>query len=113
MRDYIFRVWDKTLGKMITQDATDRIDKCVTYWELHIKVILMQYIGMKDKHGKKIFEGDIVFSKDWNPTHFEVIFCEGSFGFTRDSLDGYTNDPQYLDKFEVVGNKYENPELLE
>jgi uncharacterized phage protein (TIGR01671 family) len=97
--------------------------------------ILMQFTGLKDKNGKEIYEGDIVRSH-WNDTNGEISFGEYEWSedndvfyrgcgfhwrnehfdhvgtktikclpFGRD-VEGTTN------KFEVIGNVYENPELL-
>jgi len=72
---------------------------------------LMQFTGLKDKNGKEIYEGDIVKSEAWSPSTYEVGFREGAFCFYReDSL--YANNPEYLFKFEIIGNIYENPELI-
>jgi uncharacterized phage protein (TIGR01671 family) len=74
-------------------------------------VILMQYTGLKDKNGKEIYESDIV-NIDYGNTivRAEVEYCICGFRGTTDSdaweLDGYVN-------IEIIGNIYENPELLE
>ena len=64
-----------------------------------------QYTGLTDKNGKKIFEGDIV--KISNDEIFEVKYEDG--GFTAGLFLG---DWDY-GHVEVIGNIYDNPELME
>jgi hypothetical protein len=85
------------------------------------KIELMQSTGLKDKNGKEIFEGDIVQFEDcYTETDFLYVntgiveWSQGSFTITnRDSvlmedlLDGDSLDVT------IIGNIYENPELLE
>ena len=88
---------------------------------------LMQFTGLHDKNGKEIYEGDIVkinahsydfgFEKD---RIGEIRFIEGCFGFYKQLSEkeylfnelstefGYGE----LEYYEVIGNIYENPELL-
>lgn len=82
-------------------------------------VIFMQYTGLKDKHDKDIYEGDILRVYDcdnlpMNDELFEVIFLKGFFGCSwikdREALIDYLND--YCRESEVIGNIYENGELL-
>ena len=88
---------------------------------------LLQYAGLKDKNGKEIYEGDILELRA-NPFNkkrdlFQVVFKDGGF---RDEWNNYIG--QYLppdirnrqggrvrlnEACEVVGNIYENPELIE
>lgn len=84
-------------------------------------IILMQSTGLRDKIGKEIFEGDIVQFEDcYEVSDFLYIntgiieWCQGGFHVTnRDSvlmedlLDGDSLDVT------IIGNVYENPELLE
>lgn len=70
---------------------------------------LMQYTGLKDMRGKEIYEGDILF-ESFSEEYFKVVFENGSFRAEddKDSLDL----EDYAHICEVVGNIYENPELL-
>ena len=71
---------------------------------------LTQFTGLRDKNGKEIFEGDVV--KDSTPftteTVGEVVY-EGA-QFCLD--DEYGTPMHYGDNYKVIGNIYENPELL-
>ena len=76
---------------------------------------LLQYTGIKDKNGNEIYEGDIVEYID-NPTNmssgtFEVIFHNGFIGIESDTRINLYDIESYWIK--IIGNKFENPELLE
>ena len=89
-----------------------------------------QYTGLKEKNGKEIFEGDIIKSYYANAQKKEfietVVFFRGQFvaesrtnnGVCHAKIaDGVKHLPRdksvYMTECEVVGNIYENPELLE
>ena len=78
--------------------------------------IWMQFTGLKDKNGKSIFEGDIIINKlDINDVTSHdgvstVTWEEGAFyarGNNHCNLAG-----GYFSYFEVIGNIYENPNLI-
>ncbi len=90
---------------------------------------LMQFTGLKDKNGKEIYEGDILSFCDrighvlWNGFNFDVtqnplnqdesLGYKISIGLTKSFhelylLDSNSSKPDY----EIIGNIYENPELL-
>lgn len=98
------------------------------------KPSIMQYTGLKDSNGKEIYEGDIVRyclgsgkSDEWPPSIDYISYIaekcgEPSFDFGKkraetypDDLLYYSNDLRYyLEEgfLEVIGNIYENPELM-
>ena len=79
-------------------------------YELHEYKELVQYIGVKDINGKEIYEGDIIKSANGNGI---VIFKYGSFYYDLiKPIDPMLmiNGAIYWDK--VIGNIFENPDLL-
>src|SRR5699024_4737643 len=93
---------------------TERTDK-----EKLDNLILMQYTGLKDKNGTEIYEGDIL-STDLDRPYLIVEFRNGAFMFQchdngKDYYDfmATTGENSNFTKYhEVIGNIYENPELL-
>ena len=81
-------------------------------YEKELKI--MQYTGLKDKNGKEIYEGDVLSNgNDEKP--YKVIFENGSF---RAEFEGDFEEYSFYlidivaQHCEIVGNIYENPELL-
>lgn len=114
MREIKFRVWDKLNKEMNNIESINfqerRVYKNdVSYLNFN-NTELMQCTGLKDKNGKEIYEGDILF-ESFREEYLKVVFENGSF---RAEADGYSLDLEdYDDICEVVGNIYENPELME
>lgn len=85
-------------------------------------IILMQSTGLKDKNGKEIFEGDIIrYNIDVvdikrHPTlgFYTVLYGREAFFGDGMSIDDFEEDVKEFSKTaEMIGNIYENPELLE
>lgn len=124
MREIKFRAWNNVQEVMLPVENIDFRNDLITFNEddnsltdTFEMITLMQYTGMKDKNGKEIYEGDIVGRLHMRA---EVIFEDGSFRFKW--LDKITkrvrkyNEPMFKNTnivFEVMGNIYENKELLE
>nr|DAO19548.1 MAG TPA: YopX protein [Caudoviricetes sp.] len=76
---------------------------------------IMQSTGLFDKHGKEIFEGDIVkMAKDVysEPTYYEIVRHRGGAYRLESNQHGCELWLRHTN-CEVIGNIYENPELLE
>lgn len=67
--------------------------------------------NLPDRNGEEIYEGDVVKSEMWTPQVYQVGFNRGGFCFFNEGAT-YAHDCKYLESFEVIGNIYENPELL-
>ena len=80
--------------------------------------VLMQYTGVKDKNGKEIYEGDIVEIEEYGTG--KVVFDEGMFQYhpligkweIEPGISCLAIYPVTTAQVEVLGNIYENPELL-
>jgi len=124
MREIKFRAWDKKFKKMIIPDAVWKSGDISYDTRFYSKddIILIQCTGLKDKNGEEIYEGDIV-------ERYGVLY-QVKFGQFVD-VKGYCQCGFYLYDFEediilgnlgysfiednplkVIGNIFENPELL-
>lgn len=149
MREIRFRAWDKELVVMRSweylrennfnynrewyRDNTGE-DKPNDIWS-DDDLTPEQFTGLKDRHGREIYEGDIVVYRRnrsiYRPlpydSYSEVCFGEYAFGeyenachgygwYLRDitdSPDGACIGPDTSDLYEVAGNIHENPEMLQ
>lgn len=123
----IGNVWDEDNyhAHMIWIDAKDVDYERESGWmnfDEHSNIELMQYTGLKDKDGADIYEGDIlkVFVLDSKGPHAKVKLKNGIFGIEDDMFGygfykGHYSLHQILSRYdaEVIGNIYENPELME
>ena len=127
MREIKFRAWVKGRKAIFEVILINYVSKKVTYLLERVghllsirdakfyDVELMQYTGLKDKNNKEIYEGDIL-SDGNNEKPYKVIFENGSF---RAEFEGDFEEYSFdlidvvAQSCEVVGNIYENSELME
>lgn len=130
MREIKFRAWNKLTNKMYSHKDLEDVLVNLTkndfisgiFLPLNSDNELMQYIGIEDEGEKEIYEGDIVKRIDRTPIAQMygkevigvVVFTEGSFSLN--THEGYylmnNNRLSNLCSYKVIGNIYENPELL-
>lgn len=132
MKDIKFRVWLEEIKTM------QHSDKLSFFFKDYEGTPIMQFIGLKDKNGKDIFEGDIVDSRiddpEWTCHSYNIVtdgwyvWNDGEYehhiyGIHKRSTYVNSSDPcepfEHQDSrlpgntvIEVVGNIYENPKLL-
>lgn len=134
-RELRFRVWDKEYGDWILEDDIAISNGGILIYGhggiiggWHIpsdqdNLIIQQYTGLKDKNGKEIFEGDII-KEIWNENQpygynpdeireeeniFIVKYSPPSFDFPK-----IRHEQIVIEDYsrEIIGNIFENPELL-
>lgn len=126
-----YRAWDKETQTMLDVSLIDFKKSVLVgeHWDFgetnfinFDDIHLMQSTGLKDKNGKEIFEGDIIrYNIDVvdikrHPTLGFYTVLDGREGFFGDgmSIDDFEEDAKEFSKTaEIIGNIYENPELLE
>lgn len=124
-----FRAWDKTTSKLHVVNGIYCDNKKIHYIDDNRvrfvgfdNVIIMQSTGLFDKNGQEIFEGDVI-------TNGKDVMCmkrhntlgfyaeqKGKVEFIADGavLEEFEEDAKEIaDSLEIIGNIYENPELLE
>lgn len=111
VQGYLFRFWGKAyiLWSMVN-DNPDMIEV--------VPETVCQFIGLSDKNDNPVWENDIVSRKDAKGNiralgvvrygAFNCSCCDGVFGWTFDG-DVDIRDPYF---YEVIGNIFDNPELL-
>lgn len=127
MRPIEFRAWDKEVKEMnhnpsILAMWRDRPINEQFRLEAEEKLIWMQYTGLRDKNGNKIFEGDIVapsgYVSEINKPGI-VKWCDKKLCFYVDSIEtpiysaGYKMYFGFDNAIEIRGNIHENKDLLE
>ena len=127
-----FRAWEKNMNAMIPVENIDFLAKQIntnSVWRMFHEIELMQSTGLKDKSGVEIYEGDILktfsninkytdsFAKDIEPKfEYTTVVRDGAcFKTTYEKRASYVlneNSGSMVEHMEVIGNIYENPELI-
>ena len=126
-REIKFRAWLKEEKKIVNVETIDFTDKSIQYLEKSEiinayllrrvsfdDVELMQYTGIKDKNGKEVYEGDIVILNDAEEENRCVVkYKYGSYILIDGDLRVDLSNVESHKFLEVVGNIYENKNLME
>lgn len=130
MREIKFRAWDED-GHMVPQPFLLKFfkdghivlfEEDGTFGRVGSAIIrLMQYTGLKDKNGKEIYEGDVVICTFSGSNEINFVQQTGQVCFDEEGCDyNIMNGDRFFCAFglkgaiyEVIGNVYENPELLQ
>jgi uncharacterized phage protein (TIGR01671 family) len=126
MREIKFRVWSKD-RKMFVMDgmSVEDIQEDATH-SVHLPMLIkqeecvwQQYTGLKDRNGQEIYEGDLInfswqagYKEFYDDKNQEVFYNNESASFVFGKDKSCMLDRVVYDTLEVVGNVFENPELL-
>lgn len=129
-----FRAWLKNDKEMIDADEIhfdngqlDFIGDAITFMRNADEIELMQSTGLFDKNGQEIFEGDIIDTTDYEGGLSSVgntlvkvesdkygFIVTGDFPCSPITLKEFEDGRKFAGvKVKIIGNVYENPELLE
>lgn len=120
-----FRAWDKELQTMLDVSLIDFKKRVLVgeHWKFgetnfmsFDDIKLMQSTGLKDKNGKEVFIGDIIKCTRGCPHEVYLVKEYGGTyigGMPAIYLKGIREGYAWTEHEEIIGNIYENPELLE
>ena len=108
-------------GSFFICNETGNLYEQITDWDLHIEPVnfnftILQATGLKDKNGNLIYEGDVLkIPKEYNFDNIKnvvITWQDGCFGFQSTGFSEFRTDTE-IELFEIIGNRFQNPELLE
>lgn len=129
MTEIKFRAWDgkKMMSELPAYLEPHDVNETISSMNSE-GIVLMQYTGLKDKNGKEIYEGDILLHKtdgiEYDGSTSEVLAYKAfvyynKLSFNIKEIEG--NRPvgiypmtliEFFNHSEIIGNIYENPELI-
>mgnify|MGYP002507857177 CR=1 FL=1 len=124
MREIKFRAWDKGLKRWTNYSIDDGLlmfyDEHADCWEIDRegeRFILCQFTGLKNINGKEIYEGDIVRAVGFLKWIGVAKYSDKNQAFVFEGIDkNYRGNIVFMSQFDqgfkILGNIYENPELL-
>jgi len=120
MSRFRFRAWNKNTKKMVCPHKLTPLalnqgckDLAGVFLPFDESYTIMQSTGLKDKNGVEIFEGDVVrddSGKAWSVKWTSSVCC---FDFLDSDSNTWAVSRNAVEHMEVLGNVYNNPELLE
>ncbi len=112
-REIKFRAWSN-----VEMTTSDKYPSMSEFWLDCCECEIMQYTGLKDRNGIDIYEGDILKYKEEkeHSTHRIYFDSDKARFWDKRIEDGDSNSAHYgfdfVEDCEIIGNIYENPELL-
>jgi len=115
MKEFKFRAFTEKTNKMDYFDLFNGAGEwlCKDLYPDTAPDEIMQYTGLLDKNGVEIYEGDIVKEEGYSGLTFEVKWNPDSAGYYMPKeYDEEYSYPLSESELEIIGNVYENKELL-